>query len=64
MAKEYHNQTNQRSRDFLSRRKDVITYPLYFQVKDDPRSYERNLMQLRKEAWKKIQDFNGVWTIG
>ena len=21
-----------------------------FQVKDDPRSYERNLMQLRKEA--------------
>ena len=19
-------------------------------------------MQLRKEAWKKIQDFNGVWT--
>ena len=34
-------------------------------MKDDPRSYERNLMQLRKEAWKKkkkIQDFNGVWT--
>ena len=28
----------------------------------DPRSYERNFMQLRKEAWKKIQDFNGVWT--
>ena len=29
----------------------------------DPRSYERNYMQLRKEAWKKkIQDFNGVWT--
>ena len=24
----------------------------------DPRSYERNFMQLRKEAWKKIQDFN------
>ena len=20
------------------------------------------IMQLRKEAWKKIQDFNGVWT--
>ena len=19
-------------------------------------------MQVRKEAWKKIQDFNGVWT--
>ena len=32
-------------------------------MKDDPRSYERNLMQLRIEAWKKkIQDFNGVWT--
>ena len=31
-------------------------------MKVDPRSYERNYMQLRKEAWKKIQDFNGVWT--
>ena len=28
-------------------------------MKVDPRSYERNYMQLRKEAWKKIQDFNG-----
>ena len=32
------------------------------QMKVDPRSYERNYMQLRKEAWKKIQDFNGAWT--
>ena len=31
-------------------------------MKVDPRSYECNYMQLRKEAWKKIQDFNGVWT--
>ena len=31
-------------------------------MKVDPRSYERNYMQLCKEAWKKIQDFNGVWT--
>ena len=22
----------------------------------------KQFMQLRKEAWKKIQDFNGVWT--
>ena len=29
-------------------------------MKGDPRSYERNCMQLRKEAWKKIQDFNGA----
>ena len=28
------------------------------QMKTDPRSY----MQLRKDAWKEIKDFNGVWT--
>ena len=33
------------------------------QMKVDPRSYERNYMQSRKEAWKKIQDFNGVKNI-
>ena len=33
-------------------------------MKTDPRSCEvqRNYMQLCKEAWKKIQDFNGVCT--
>ena len=32
---------------------------LLTQVKDDPRSYERNLMQLRKEAWKKFRTSTG-----
>ena len=29
-------------------------------MKDDPRSYERNYMQLRKEAWKKFRTSTGL----
>ena len=29
------------------------------QMKVDPRSYERNYMQLRKEAWKKFRTSTG-----
>ena len=32
------------------------------QMKVDPRSYERNYMQLRKEAWKKFRTSTGFET--
>ena len=32
-------------------------------MKVDPRSYERNFMQLRKEAWKKFISAVHIWFI-
>ena len=38
----------------------VLNWGFWNQVSHDHRIYERNLKQLRIEAWK-TQDFNGVW---
>ena len=39
----------------------IHVYELQIWNQVDPRSYEHNFLQLRREAWE-IQDFNGVWT--